>query len=270
MMTFLVFLILTSNQAEAYVYLAPQRPRIMPEDGRTQYFYLTSQTPVFPDKDTFEGGFYSSFSDDETFALLVDRAMNFWNGIPELSVQLAIGEERKGVIDADDNLFSIGIGKINSVASGLAFPAVDVKDTQRLRDCDIQLGTDIVSIPAFIFVMVHEFGHCLGLGHNHSDPDAIMSYWQPRTVVALSLDDMAGVLSLYPPKSSGNVNNFAPCGSVAAAYRESQADGRFVKGPKQRKAMALQGILLSLPLLWALFHAITSWSFRRRRQSFVR
>ncbi len=271
MMASVFFLIFFSGQADGYVYLAPQRPRIIPQDGRTQLFYLTSQAPVFPDKETFEGGFYSEFSDDQTFAMLVDRAMNYWNEIPGLSVQLAVGEERNGVIDSDDNVFSVGIGKIDSVASGLAFPSVDEKNPARLRDCDIQVGTDVESIPSFIFVMVHEFGHCLGLGHNHSDPHAIMSYWQPRSVVALSLDDIAGALSLYPSDAGGKLNTFAPCGSLGAMSVE-EASGR--KGGsaahRQKAANKIQMALVALPLLWALLRALTSWSFRRRQRWSVR
>jgi hypothetical protein len=257
----------SGNKAHGYVYLAPQRPRIVPEDGRTQVFYLTSQAPVFKDKETFEGGSYAGYSDDETFALLVERAMNYWNEIEGLSLQLAVGEERKGVIDSDDNLFSIGIAKISTVASGLAYPATDDQNLRRLRDCDIQIGTDIESIPSFIFVMVHELGHCLGLGHNHSDPAAIMSYWQPRSIVALSLDDIAGVLSLYPPDSSEKPVTFAPCGSVAGAMSSGSTLASSLGTGSTRRTHITQIALTISPLLWVFLSAFTSWSCRRRRQS---
>ncbi len=210
----LIFLLLGFQQADAFVFLGPAKPRLKPADGHTQVFHLTPVAPSFIDKETFEDGFYSERSDGEIFALLVERSMLAWNEIPELGIQLGIAEVNEGKIDPEDNLFSIGVGKISTVASGLAFPVTDEKDPSTLRDCDIQVGTDIDSIPSFIFVMIHELGHCLGLGHNHSDPLAIMGYWQPRKEVALGFDDIAGVLSLYPPKVGEQTNSFAPCGSL--------------------------------------------------------
>ncbi|MFZ9519526.1 MAG: matrixin family metalloprotease [Silvanigrellaceae bacterium] len=227
-----VFLMLaTPVPASAYVYLAPQKPRLDPAEERTQYFYLTSDAPVFADKDSFEEGIYANDTDDAVFESLVQRSMSYWNDIPGLSIQLKVAKERKGIIDSEDNLFSIGIAKITTVASGLAFPVVDEKNTSRLRDCDIQVGTDISSIPSFVFVMVHELGHCLGLGHNHSDPGAIMGYWQPRDDIALGLDDMAGVLSLYPPVAGEKTRTFAPCGSIAH-LGGLQSGGRLAQNSK--------------------------------------
>jgi hypothetical protein len=217
-MIFFILATVSPTTATAYVYLAPQKPRMIPSEDRTHYFYLTSDAPVFADKDSFEDGLYANDSDDAVFESLVERSMSYWNEIPGLAIQLKVAKERKGAIDADDNLFSIGIAKITTVASGLAFPVTDEKEPSRLRDCDIQVGTDISSIPSFVFVMVHELGHCLGLGHNHSDPGAIMGYWQPRDEIALGLDDMAGVLSLYPPVAGERTRSFAPCGSVAHLY----------------------------------------------------
>lgn len=210
----MIFLLLNFQRADAFVFLGPAKPRLMPDDGQTQVFHLTPVAPSFIDKDTFEDGFYSEQSDSEIFALLVERSMRVWNEIPDLGIQLGIADEYEGKIDPEDNLFSIGVGKISTVASGLAFPVSDKKDPSTLRDCDVQVSTDIDSIPSFIFVMIHELGHCLGLGHNHSDPLAIMGYWQPRKEVALGFDDIAGALSLYPPKIGEQTNSFAPCGSL--------------------------------------------------------
>jgi hypothetical protein len=276
--TILLILLLTfiPQTAFSYVYLSPLRPKLVPAEGLTQEFHLTSEAPVFSDKDTFEDGVYSDYSDDEVFSLLVQRAMNYWNDVPQLSIQLKVGSERKGVINPDDNLFSVGIATISSVASGLAYPVPDENDSRRLQDCDIQVGTDIDSIPSFIFVLVHEFGHCLGLGHNHSDPDAIMGYWQPRNEVALGLDDVAGVLSLYPPISGEKIQPFAPCGSLAG---RTGAAGKFFHEKKDNPAAFLPEeqeirlgawIILLLPLCVLSQRMVTSWSFRRRRQQSVR
>jgi len=261
------FISLSYESAFGYVYLAPQKPKIVPQDGLTQEFHLTSQAPLFSDKETFEDGFYAEYSDDETFALLVQRAMNYWNSIDGLSLRLRVAEERKGLIDPNDGLFSVGVAEITTVASGLAFPVVDENNLKLLRDCDIQVGTDIDSIPSFIFVMVHEFGHCLGLGHNHSDPSAIMGYWQPRSVIELGLDDIAGVLSLYPPANDTELKTFAPCGSLArlAVPGAEGRSPRYAIAAEKRFAMPV--LILFIPVLGVALTGVTSWSFRRRRQS---
>jgi len=45
--------------------------------------------------------------------------------------------------------------------------------------------------------ILHEFGHCLGLGHSLV-PEAIMSYYLTKNGFYLSLDDEAAVARLYP------------------------------------------------------------------------
>jgi hypothetical protein len=49
--------------------------------------------------------------------------------------------------------------------------------------------------------ILHEFGHCIGLGHSLI-PEAIMSYKLDRNGFALDLDDEAAVARLYPADGS--------------------------------------------------------------------
>lgn len=252
-----IFLLFNSSEAFSFVYLSPSKPHLFPADGRTQIFYLTPETPIFQDKNTFEGGTYANDSDGDVFVLLVQRAMNFWNQIPGLAIELKVANERRGVIEPQDNVFSVGPAQINATASGLAYPIIDEQNTNRIRDCDIQVATGVDSIPAFLFVLVHEFGHCLGLGHNHSDPNAIMGYWQPKKNISLGLDDVAGVLSLYPPVAGEKTQTFAPCGSLSlvqtATFVANRADESLdFAGELSRRARALSRIgallILMLPL----------------------
>lgn len=278
MFALITSLFMLSPQAYSYVFLTADRPKLKPADSQTQVFYLTSTAPVFADKGSFEDGIYADMDDDELFEALVRRSMAYWNEIPGLSIQLRVGEERKGAIDPEDNIFSIGIGRITSVASGLAFPVPDDNEPGRLRDCDVQVGSDIDSIPSFIFVMVHEFGHCLGLGHNHSDPNAIMGYWQPRGTIALGADDIAGVLSLYPPQAGEATQRFAPCGSlpgVLISSAKNDPTGRswssVTEASTVRRGAWLGSLLMLAPLvIVAVPKVLRSSSCRRRRRWFVR
>ncbi|MEY4066332.1 MAG: Matrixin [Pseudomonadota bacterium] len=265
---FLFCLLLLPVQASAYVFLNASKPRMVPEDGRTQYFFLTASSPSFQDRLTFEEGTYANNTDDETFALLVERAMQAWNDIPGLGIRLKVATEKTGSIDPEDNRFSIGISKISSVASGLAYPVTKEADKSKIADCDIEVGTDIDSIPSFVFVMIHELGHCLGLGHNHSDPSAIMGYWQPRTQVVLGLDDMAGVLSLYPPRAGEKTTAFAPCGVVSfrSAKKKAPEGARWSDSDASFGMNGLLcGIGLALPLLLAFVPSLRPSSSRHRR-----
>ncbi len=272
--TIVLLATLALPSASAFVFLSSHKPRLKPEDGRFVYFQLTPEAPRFIDKDSFEDGVYADSTDAQTFALLVERAMSVWNEIPGLGIQLKIAEETSGKIDETDNRFSIGIGKINTVASGLAYPVSDEADPSRIRDCDIQVGEDITSIPVFIFVMIHELGHCLGLGHNHSDPSAIMGYWQPRGVIQLGLDDMAGVLSLYPARSGERTNNFAPCGSVAfRSPKPSGIDGHLKGSPEAPLKGDSTRVLFVMGLVPVVFWGamtLKPWSSRRRPRRSVR
>lgn len=174
-----------SMPSYGFVFLGPEKPRLKPVDGRIVSFALTDQAPAFVVKDSDSDGYFSGQSNAEIFELLVAEAMRISNEVPGLAIELAIDPTVIGSINPDDNVFSIGIGDLNTRASGLAFPVVNSTDPTEIRDCDIQVARDIVSIPSFIYVLVHELGHCLGLGHNHSDPSAIMGYWQPIDEIAL-------------------------------------------------------------------------------------
>jgi len=269
---FLLLCMLVARPACGFVFLGPGKPHLKPVDGRNQEFHLTTTVPVFADKDTFDDGVYADRSDSETFALLILRAMASWNEIPGLSVQLRLADVQDGTIDPDDNKFSIGVGKITTVASGLAFPQVDSVDDSKIRDCDIQVGTDITSIPSFIFVMIHELGHCLGLGHNHSDPSAIMGYWMPRKEIILGLDDMAGALALYPTKTGDKTVAFAPCGDLALAGSLPISGENKIRPQDRLKRARASGwwIMFLAPAFGFLLAVIKPWSFRRRQQVFVR
>ncbi|MEY2987631.1 MAG: Matrixin [Pseudomonadota bacterium] len=261
---FVILFFLSSQSAEAFVFLGPHKPRLKPTDGRIVKFALTNEAPAFVDKDEYADGYFAQLSDSETFELLVAESMRIWNEVPQLAIELAIDSNATGFIDPDDGVFSIGIGNLDTQASGLAYPVENIADPTEIRDCDIQVAQDVVSIPSFVFVMVHELGHCLGLGHNHSDPTAIMGYWQPANEIALGSDDVAGILSLYPPATSAQLDTFAPCGSIAQpASREAGSQGLW-------RSYGFAYFLLLLPIgMLGLRRVFMTWSCRHRRQTSV-
>jgi len=67
--------------------------------------------------------------------------------------------------------------------------------------CEIYVAVDegTAYVP-FAKTALHEFGHCVGLGHSLV-PEAIMSYSLAKNSFALDIDDEAAVTRLYPVDS---------------------------------------------------------------------
>ena len=67
----------------------------------------------------------------------------------------------------------------------------------------------------YLFVLTHEAGHCIGLGHPSSNYSSIMSY-AADNITNLTEDDMAGISSLYPDPAFGDpkLRSVIPCGVV--------------------------------------------------------
>lgn len=265
----LIFCFGCAQQAFSFVFLSSSEARIKPMRGKDVYFHLTEEAPSFVDKMTFDGGIFADNSDSEIFNVLVQAAMKYWNDIPNLSIQMQVNSVRDGRIDPLDGIFSIGVSEISQVASGLAYPRIDDVDPSVIKDCDIEVSSDVDSIPSFIYVMTHELGHCLGLGHNHNDPSAVMGYWTPTGVLSLGLDDIAGALYLYPASSSGRTLNFAPCGNLAGIKKEQkpstiQAPGDFLFNLNSIERSVY--FLIVFPIAFWLRERFNSSSYRRRQQ----
>ncbi len=69
----------------------------------------------------------------------------------------------------------------------------------KMNSCSIVLlKAKMSKAQDFKSILTHELGHCLGLDHNHSDRDSIMSYDHPSGMHFLGLDDRMAVTYLYP------------------------------------------------------------------------
>ena len=67
-----------------------------------------------------------------------------------------------------------------------------------------------------LVIITHEIGHCLGFGHSHTNWNSIMSYaWLSGSNGKLGLDDMAGLIFLYPdPNYGSDVKETVACGTI--------------------------------------------------------
>lgn len=136
-----------------------------------------------------------------------------------------------------------------SYSAGYAiFDAYDNHQPPRPTHCSIYVGiTADQSYYSISKTILHELGHCAGLGHTLI-PEAIMSYSLDKNQFGLDIDDQAAVSRLYP--QDGSRPNLPPgCSIGTLAHPHS---------------LRLTWLILSVPLIIAI-----SWDWRRIKGSIV-
>jgi hypothetical protein len=126
------------------------------------------------------------------FGGLVDEAAEIWSNVDTSGLRLTpsdpnLTEQIKIVIvsDMSEAPYSAGYS---------SFDGFDAKS--RPTHCTIKILSSL-SYMSFAKTVLHELGHCIGLGHSLI-AEAIMSYELSATEFALDTDDIAAVSRLYP------------------------------------------------------------------------
>lgn len=202
---FLNGFVLISGPQKARLDVSPALPTAM--------FVLASDLPEVKNKELFRDGEFAALDDDAFWAALVTEAMKAWNTAPGsyLRFELATGTATQ---DPLDRVHSITVGDLGVTSAAVAMPQVE---GSRILDCDILIGTATNEASELAFALMHELGHCVGLGHNHSNYNAAMGYSRSDRSLRLGADDIAGVAFLYPAVGSEPAKEMIACGTVAGS-----------------------------------------------------
>lgn len=216
MVLMLLFILLGATDASAFVLLSgPKEARLdVSEENPRLVFELSMDPPSIEKKDEFMDGAYADLSDQDFWLMLVQLAMQPWNNIADAYIELDVTFSDQATLSNEDRVFSIVVGKTNLSSSAFAAPAVE---GETIIDCDINVSDRGSSATSLAFTLMHEIGHCLGLGHNHSDYSAVMGYARTDRSLTLGLDDEAGTIYLYPLSTIGKPRELAGCGTITGA-----------------------------------------------------
>ncbi len=129
---------------------------------------------------------------------LVETAARYWTDVPTSYIELARAEEQTPAVITVKIKDAINDGSFSS-----GFALFDEKDNGgKPLHCTIEVSSaESIGYMSFAKTILHEFGHCLGLGHSLV-PEAVMGYSLDRNEFALDTDDMAAISRLYPADGS--------------------------------------------------------------------
>jgi hypothetical protein len=159
-------------------------------------FLWDGNAPSLEGADTFKDAEWAGLSHHDFMQNLLDLAVQQWNEVPGAYVQLQVVESANARLESSDNVHSIVIKRDKNLSS--AAYASPITEGNRIVDCDVAINDTKTQVKYLIVTLVHELGHCLGLGHNHTNYNSIMGYSRMGQNFHLGADDMAGVIYLYP------------------------------------------------------------------------
>ena len=183
----------------------------------------------------------SEYQDDyDRFINTINEAANLWGGIAGSQLDLNWSQNDQSAhitlhlqSSINDSSFSAGYAEFD-----------EINDEGEPVHCSIY----VLVAPNFSFnsiakTILHEFGHCLGLGHSLI-PEAIMSYHLDKNGFRLDLDDIAAIVRLYPQVGEAQL---APGCGVGLTNHKSKCYLVFFMMVAPLILLFLRGMITPLP-----------------------
>lgn len=194
---------------------------------------------------------------------LITEALNIWSDIPGSYIKLELAEETDANLKSNliDQTFAIIVESEKptspQLTAAFAIPHFKTDDPSIIDDCDITIIRFLNSPDTLLTTIIHELGHCLGLGHPHEKTSSIMSYANVTYEAKLSADDHAGIIYLYPEGGDIGRENFLyhACGALgltdhsATTPRSLNAYPPSATPTHHNRAMMGWGLMILLPCL---------------------
>lgn len=227
-MSALVITLLTVPLLTGFVLLGKREARlpVTPDSPSVTLLWSTDgKAPKITEKEDFKGGIYANHTDADLTPILIQEAIDQWNSIPGSYLRFSV-ENTSGELtpDSEDSQNFIVVKKAPSASvAAYAAPNVD-PETSIIKDCDIVINDVKTTALSLLETLTHELGHCVGLGHPHTNYGAIMSYSRQGKSYRLSSDDKAGAIFLYPDPdyTHDQPQELVGCGVINTKGRRSQ------------------------------------------------
>lgn len=236
----------------AFVLLSGPAEATLPatESAPTVAFQWDGNSPPLTDIDEVLGGRWKGLSDHDVMEQALLFALNVWSEVPGSFLKLSLQTSPSVELDPEDRVNAIVVKQDkNLTTSAYAVPTVD---DGKIVDCDISISDKSHNLNSLVYTLIHELGHCVGLGHNHTNYGAIMGYSRSTRGLRLGADDMAGLIYLYPNSEyDGDLKDLYGCG------RTSHITG-------STSSPFFTFLSMFFPLLFPFWRRRRSWGKERR------